>query len=64
MNERMMRLYSAFCVLYLYLFCDDTFMWPSLNGNVLTNQIDIRSAKRHEVARCKQALKYQKTRTT
>ncbi len=33
-----------------------TFMWPSVNGNVLTNQIDIRSEKTHEVTRCKQAL--------
>ncbi len=31
-------------------------MWPSVNGNVLTNQIDIRSEKTHEVTRCKQAL--------
>ncbi len=39
----------------LYPFCKDTFMWPSVNGNVLTNQIDIRSEKMHEVTRCKQA---------
>ncbi len=32
-------------------------MWPSVNGNVLTNQIDIRSEKTHDVTRCKQALK-------
>ncbi len=32
-------------------------MWPSVNGNVLTNQIDIRSEKTHEVTRCKQALR-------
>ncbi len=31
-------------------------MWPSVNGNVLTNQIDIQSEKTHEVTRCKQAL--------
>ncbi len=30
-------------------------MWPSVNINVLTNQIDIRSEKMHEVTRCKQA---------
>ncbi len=30
-------------------------MWPSVNGNVLTNQIEIRSAKMHEMTRCKQA---------
>ncbi len=29
-------------------------MWPSVNGNVLTNQID--QMKMHEVTRCKQAL--------
>ncbi len=40
----------------LYPFCEDTFMWPSVNGNVLTNRIDIRSEKTHEVTRCKQAL--------
>ncbi len=34
-------------------------MWPSVNGNVLTNQIDIRSEKTHEVTRCKQALSHQ-----
>ncbi len=33
----------------LYPFCEDTFIWPSVNGNVLTNQIDIRSEKTHEV---------------
>ncbi len=33
-------------------------MWPSVNGNVLTNQIDIRSAKTHEMTRCKQALSF------
>ncbi len=37
----------------LYPFCEDTFMWPSVNGNVLTNQIYIRSEKMHEVTRCK-----------
>ncbi len=26
-------------------------MWTSVNGNVLTNQIDIRSAKTHEMTR-------------
>ncbi len=31
----------------LYPFCEDTFMWPSVNGNVLTNRIDIRSEKTH-----------------
>ncbi len=36
----------------LYPFCVDTFMWPRVNGNVLTNQIDIRSEKIHEVTRC------------
>ncbi len=41
---------------HLYPFCEDTFMWPSVNGNVLTNQIDIQSEKKHEVTRCKQAL--------
>ncbi len=41
----------------LYPFCEDTCMWPSVNGNVLTNQIDIPSEKTHEVTRCKQALK-------
>ncbi len=30
-------------------------MWPSVNGNVLTNQIDIQSAKPHEMTRCIQA---------
>ncbi len=30
--------------------------WTSVNGNILTNQIDIRSAKTHEMTRCKQAL--------
>ncbi len=45
----------------LYLFCDDTFMWPSVNGNVLTNQIDIRSAKTNEMSRCKQALRHNET---
>ncbi len=29
-------------------------MCPSVNGNVLTNQIDIRSEKTHEMTRCKQ----------
>ncbi len=42
----------------LYPFCEDTFMWPSVNGNVLTNRIDIRSEKTHEVTRCKQAHKH------
>ncbi len=36
----------------LYPFCKDTFMWPSVNGNVSTNQT---SEKMHEVTRCKQA---------
>ncbi len=30
-------------------------MWPSVNGNILTNQTDIRSEKMLEVTRCKQA---------
>ncbi len=30
-------------------------MWPSVNGNVLTNQIDIPSEKAHEMTRCNQA---------
>ncbi len=30
-------------------------MWPNVNGNVLTNQIDTRSAKMHEMTRCKKA---------
>ncbi len=29
---------------------------PSLNGNVLTNQMDVGSEKPHEVTRCYQAL--------
>ncbi len=40
----------------LYPFCEDTFMWPSVNGNVLTNRIDIRSEKTHDVTRCQQTL--------
>ncbi len=27
-------------------------MWPSVNGNVLSNQIDITSEKTHEMTRC------------
>ncbi len=38
----------------LNLFCKDTFMWPSVDGNVLTNQTDVQSEKTHEVTRCKQ----------
>ncbi len=26
-------------------------MWPNVNGNVLTNQIDIRSEKTHEMTK-------------
>ncbi len=39
----------------IFIFKDE-FMWPSVNGNVLTNKIDIQSGKTHEVTRCKQAL--------
>ncbi len=38
------------------IYIKDTFMWTSVNGNVLTNQIDIQSEKTHEVTRCKQPL--------
>ncbi|MGL4646124.1 MAG: hypothetical protein ACRCVL_03220 [Cetobacterium sp.] len=34
----------------------DAFMWPDVNGTVLTNQIAIGSEKTHEVTRCKKAL--------
>ncbi len=41
-------------------FAKDTFLWPSVNGKVLTNQIDIWSEKTHEVTRPKQPLMSQK----
>ncbi|MGL4647002.1 MAG: hypothetical protein ACRCVL_07950, partial [Cetobacterium sp.] len=36
----------------------DAFMWPNVNGTVLTNQIAIRSEKTHEVTRCKNPLRH------
>ncbi len=33
-------------------------MWPSVNGTVLTNQMDINSEKTHEVTRFKQTRTY------
>ncbi len=49
--------YSAGIEERIYICFAKTFMWPSVNGNVLTKQIDIRSEKMHELTRCKQALK-------
>ncbi len=40
----------------IYIRIAKTHLCLSVNRNVLTNQIDIRSEKRHEVIRCKQAL--------
>ncbi len=38
--------YSAGIEDRIYIRFVKTFMWPSVNGNALTNQIDIRSEKR------------------
>ncbi len=43
----------------IYISFAKTFMWPSVNLNILTNQIDIRSEKTHVVTRCKQAQNVQ-----
>ncbi len=48
--------FCAFNAMLYHWATGTTFMWPGVNGNVLTNQIDIRSEKTHEVTRCKQAL--------
>ncbi len=39
-------------------------MWQSVNGYVLTNQIDIRSEKTHEMTRCKWVQRVMKGQTT
>ncbi len=50
--------YSAGIQERIYIRYPKTFMWPSVNRNVFTNQIDIRSEKMHEVTRSKQALNF------
>ncbi len=44
--------YSAGIEDRIYIPFAETFMWPGVNGTVLTNQIHIRSEKTHEVTRC------------
>ncbi len=52
--NKMQRLSFDFVDVNIYV---DTFMWPSVNRNVLTNWIDIRSAKTHDMTSYKQAQK-------